>query len=653
MNVLEDYFARMRETRLLMQNVEVQSLKGKVFQYHVHVHNLLEESEQPAEKLEDFRALIPADFPISRALKNIEDQWGGVFLATHGKPAGMAIAYVQIPDNVQSFNYNLPVGYVFPDRCRIDVHAECDVAQVIELNPLKDSEKLPVLLLTGFLGSGKTTLMNHILTGNHGKKFAIIQNEFGSVDVDGELVSQKLTTNQDIQVLDNGCMCCTVRGDLVEALQNIVKKISETDAEMDGILIETTGMADPQPILAVFSDQMAVGDLLRLDSVLTVVDSKRISEQLDRKVDDGVNEAVQQVIFADRILLNKSDTVTGEEMRNARNKIRSINKFCRIHPTTFSKIDLDKIFDQQSHSLEKLGELGDKILEMAKEDHDHDHVHTENCNHHSHKHDNDHGHNGDHHEHNHKKHDHEHKEGHEHKGHGHDHERKEEHTHKKHDHEHKEHDHEHKEGHEHKKHDHEHKKGHEHKEGHGHDHEHKEDHKHKKHDHEHKEEHKKGHDHEHKKEHDHKHDHEKKHDHKHGHHDHKHANKKVNETRHSSGVSSIGFSREGEIVQERLQAFIQDLLKKKYKDLYRYKGICAIFRSERKFVLQGVHESVQFDWLGKRPKTEKKQCTMVFIGKDLNKKEIEEGFNACFYQPKRSLENPTRPVESPVKRQKL
>jgi len=614
MDVLEDYFARMRETRLLMQNVEVQSLKGKVFQYHVKVHNLLEESEQPPEKLEDFRALIPADFPISRALKNIEDQWGGVFLATHGKPAGMAIAYVQIPDNVQSFNYNLPVGYVFPDRCRIDVHAECDVAQVIEMNPLEDSEKLPVLLVTGFLGSGKTTLMNHILTGNHGKKFAIIQNEFGSVDVDGEFLSQKLTTKQDIQVLDNGCMCCTVRGDLVEALQNIVRKISETDAEMDGILIETTGIADPQPILAVFSDQMAVGDLLRLDSVLTVVDSKRISEQLDRKVDDGVNEAVQQVIFADRILLNKSDTVSGEEMRDARNKIRSINKFCRIHPTTFSKIDLDKIFDQQSHSLEKLGELGDKILEMAKEDHDHDHVHTENCNHHSHKHDHDHGHKGDDHEHQHKEHDHEHK---------------------------KDHDHEHKEGHGHKK-DH----GHGHKEGHGHkkdhDHGHKEGHGHG---------HKEGHDHEHKKEHDHKHDHEKKHDHKHGHHNHK--NKKVQETRHSSGVSSIGFSKEGEIVQERLQAFIQDLLKKKYKDLYRYKGICAIFRSERKFVLQGVHESVQFDWLGKRPKTEKKQCTMVFIGKDLDKKEIEKGFNACFYQPKRSLEDPTRPVESPVKRQKL
>merc|ERR1719461_823908 len=285
-------------------------------------------------------------------------------------------------------------------------------------------------------------------------------------------------------------------------------------------------------------------------------------------------------------------------MRDARNKIRSINKFCRIHPTTFSKIDLDKIFDQQSHSLEKLGELGDKILEMAKEDHDHDHVHTENCNHHSHKHD--HGHKGDDHEHEHKEHDHEHKKDHEHKdGHGHGHK--------------KDHDHEHEEGH-----------------GHGH---------------------KKGHDHEHKKEHDHKHDHEKKHDHKHGHHNHK--NKKVQETRHSSGVSSIGFSKEGEIVQERLQAFIQDLLKKKYKDLYRYKGICAIFRSERKFVLQGVHESVQFDWLGKRPKTEKKKCTMVFIGKDLDKKEIEKGFNACFYQPKRSLEDPTRPVESPVKRQKL
>jgi len=628
MNVLEDYFARMRETRLLMQNVEVQSLKGKVFQYHVHVHNLLEESEQPAEKLEDFRALIPADFPISRALKNIEDQWGGVFLATHGKPAGMAIAYVQIPDNVQSFNYNLPVGYVFPDRCQIDVHAECDVAQVIEMNPLKDSEKLPVLLVTGFLGSGKTTLMNHILTGNHGKKFAIIQNEFGSVDVDGELVSQKLTTKQDIQVLDNGCMCCTVRGDLVEALQNIVRKISETDAEMDGILIETTGMADPQPILAVFSDQMAVGDLLRLDSVLTVVDSKRISEQLDRKVDDGVNEAVQQVIFADRILLNKSDTVSGEEMRDARNKIRSINKFCRIHPTTFSKIDLDKIFDQQSHSLEKLGELGDKILEMAKEDHDHDHVHTENCNHQSHKHDQDHGHKGDDHEHQHKEHDHEHKKDHDHEhkeGHGHGHK--------------KDHGHGHKEGHGHghkKDHDHGHKEGHGHGHKEGHDHEHKKEHDHK---------------HDHEKKHDHKHDHEKKHDHKHGHHNHK--NKKVQETRHSSGVSSIGFSKEGEIVQERLQAFIQDLLKKKYKDLYRYKGICAIFRSERKFVLQGVHESVQFDWLGKRPKTEKKQCTMVFIGKDLDKKEIEKGFNACFYQPKRSLEDPTRPVESPVKRQKL
>jgi len=579
------FMENMQDTRLLMQQrVDASQFEGKFFQYDVRVNDLSPEDNFPTSpKLEQFIATIPASMALRDALQLIELQWRQEYEQRFQQEAQLVISFVEMQNDSKSMDYNQPTGYIFPHQSIIIVHAEVHV--LVEMAKLKDSDKIPVLLVTGFLGSGKTTLMNFILTENHGKKFAVIQNEFGSVDVDGALVQEKMETKEDIQILDNGCMCCTVRGDLVIALNNIVEKINQSDTMMDGVLIETTGMADPQPIIAVFDKASSCGSVMRLDSILTIVDAKRIGEQLDRKVDDGVNEAVQQVIFADRILLNKADTVTSAEMKATQRKIRSINKFCHMHPTTFSKISIDKIFDQQSHSLEKLGEVGDKLLETP---HDHDCDDLE-CTHEDHEH------------------------------HGHGHGKKEKHSHG--------HGHGHKENHEHGGHGHGHKEKHEH----GHDHKKKHDHTH---------------------DHDHDHKHRHSHDHHHGH-GHSHKKRKVEETRHSSGVSSIGISKEGEIVMKKLQMFIRKLLQTKLKDLYRFKGIYAIHGENKKFVIQGVHESIQFEWISEWKENETKKSTMVFIGKDLEKPTLKKGFEECFFDEaelKRSLENAE---ERGNKRQKI
>jgi G3E family GTPase len=249
--------------------------------------------------------------------------------------------------------------------------AKIDKADVLAKG---SDDKVPVSILTGFLGSGKTTLLNHILEANHGKRIAVIENEFGEVGIDDALVKGgSMASEENIVEMNNGCICCTVRGDLIAGLKKLIKTSMKSKKPLDGVIIETTGLADPAPVAQTFFADDFVQQHMRLDGIITLVDAKHIIQHLDEEKPEGVeNEAVEQIAFADRILLNKIDLVESDaELVEVERRIRRINEKVALKRTQNSEVDMDFILGIRGFSLDKIMEMDDAFL-ADDQSHQHD-----------------------------------------------------------------------------------------------------------------------------------------------------------------------------------------------------------------------------------------------------------------------------------------
>ena len=244
---------------------------------------------------------------------------------------------------------------------------------------MPDSHLIPVTILTGFLGAGKTTLLNRILKEQHGQRIAVIENEFGETGVDNDLLTQE--SDEQIIEMNNGCICCNVRGDLIRVLKELRDKRKSGKIKFDRVLIETTGVANPAPVCQTFFMDDEIGEYYLLDGVLTVVDAKHAMQQLDAQ-----SEAREQVAFADRILLSKTDLVDEKTQAALRQRIARMNPRAPMKAVHFGETAIAEILDIRGFNLNAILEISPEFLQAEAHDHAHEHAHEhahdhEHCDH--------------------------------------------------------------------------------------------------------------------------------------------------------------------------------------------------------------------------------------------------------------------------------
>jgi len=251
---------------------------------------------------------------------------------------------------------------------------------------------IPTTILTGFLGAGKTTLLNRILREEHGMKIAVIENEFGQENIDNEILVQE--SREQIVEMNNGCICCTVRGDLIIGLSELAKRRAAGEIQFDRVVIETTGLANPGPVAQTFFVDDEVGANYLLDAVVTVVDARHAMQQLDQH-----EEAQRQVGFADKILLSKTDLVDAAAVEALTARLKRINPRAPISRSDFGKAPLSEVLDLRGFNLNEKLEIDPDFLAEEEHVHDehcgHDHEHGEHCSHEHHHHDHHHAHHTD------------------------------------------------------------------------------------------------------------------------------------------------------------------------------------------------------------------------------------------------------------------